>query len=58
MDYEFSKCKFCKSYDNYDGCRNYYCCDNDLFEPDKERIIEVAKEKEMSVADVIALINL
>jgi hypothetical protein len=36
-----------------------WCCNNkDDFKPYKERIIEKAKENGISVADVIALINM
>ena len=56
---EFDKCRFCKHYDNFDGCVYVCgCIDCDSYEPNKNRIIEKAKEKRMSVADVIALINL
>lgn len=57
---EFDKCRFCKKYDDFDGCTDDFCCrvTREWFEPSKERIIEKAKEKEISVSDVIALINL
>lgn len=59
MSDEFKKCLFCKHYDNFDGCMDVYGCNNyDSFEPNKNRIIEKAKEKHISVSDVIALINL
>lgn len=54
---EFDKCKFCKSYDDFDGCE--WGCDNyKSFEPNHDRIIKKAKEKNISVQDVIALMNL
>jgi len=55
---EFDKCRFCRSYDNFDGCADDYCVSKEHFEPHKERIIEKAKEMNVSVSDVIALINL
>lgn len=54
---EYCKCRFCKSYDEYEGCE--WGCDNfESYEPNKNRLIEKAKEKEISVVDLIALINL
>ena len=55
---EYDKCQFCKWYDDYDGCQNWYCEGKDDFEPNKQRIIEKAKETGLRVADVIALINM
>jgi hypothetical protein len=55
---EYDKCRFCKYYDNFDGCRKWYCENKDDYEPNKQRIIEKAKEAGLSVADVIALINM
>ena len=57
MRNEFNKCYFCKSYDDYDGCE-WECNNKEDFSPDHNRIIEKAKEKDISVQDVIALINL
>lgn len=54
---EYDKCYFCKSYDEYEGCE-YGCENNTGFEPDYDRIIEKAKEKNISVVDVIALMNM
>lgn len=57
MKNEFNKCYYCKNYDEFEGCE--CICDNkEDFEPDHNRIIEKAKEKEISVTDVISLINL
>lgn len=57
MRNEFDKCYFCKCYDEYEGCE--WGCDNKTgFKPNHDRIIEKAKEKDISVADVIALINI
>lgn len=54
---EYCKCRFCKSYDEYEGCE--WGCDNfEGYESNKNRLIEKAKEKGISVADLIALINL
>lgn len=55
---EYSKCEFCTYYDNYDGCTNWFCCGKNAYEPDKQRIIEKSKESGLSVADIVALINL
>lgn len=56
MRNEFDKCYFCKYYDEYDGCE-YDCDDKTGFEPNHDRIIAKAKEKNISVTDVIALMN-
>ena len=57
MRNEFDKCYFCRSYDEYEGCK--YGCDNKRdFHPDHDMIIAKAKEKNISVSDVIALMNL
>jgi hypothetical protein len=54
---EYSKCRFCQYYDEYDGCE--WGCDNfNGYVPRKDRIIQKAKEEGISVADVIALINM
>ena len=54
---EYCKCRFCKAYDEYEGCE--WGCDNfEGYESNKNRLIEKAKEKGISVADLIALINL
>ena len=57
---EFDKCRFCRKYDNFDGCTDDFCCKptRDYYEPRKDLIIEKAKEKGISVSDVIALINM
>ena len=56
---EFDKCRFCIKYDNFDGCTDDFCFSplREYFEPSKDRIIEKAKEKNISISDVIALIN-
>lgn len=56
MRNEFDKCYFCRHYDEYDGCE-WGCINKIDFEPDHDRIIAKAKEKNISVADVIALMN-
>lgn len=57
MRSEYDKCYFCKCYDEYEGCE--YGCDNKKgFKPNHDKIIKKAKEKNISVADVIALINI
>ena len=57
MKNEFDKCYFCKSYDDYEGWE-WGCNNKEGFSPDHNRIIKKAKEKNISVQDVIALINL
>lgn len=57
MRNEFDKCYFCKSYDEYEGCIDG-CSNHESFSPDHDRIIKKAKEKNISVQDVIALMNL
>ena len=56
MRNEFDKCYFCRHYDEYNGCE-WGCINKIDFEPDHDRIIAKAKEKNISVADVIALMN-
>lgn len=57
---EFDKCRFCKKYDSFDGCTDYFCCKptREYFEPSRDRIIEKAKEKGISISDVVTLINI
>lgn len=55
---EYDKCRFCKYYDTYEGCTNYYCDFGNCFIAAKEKIIAKAKEEGISVADVIALMKL
>lgn len=56
---EFDKCFFCKYYDEYEGCVDGCGCNNhEDFTPNHNRIIRKAKEKNISVQDVIALMNL
>lgn len=54
---EFRKCNFCTCYDEFEGCE-YGCNNYESFEPNNDRIIKKAKEKGISVSDVIALITL
>lgn len=54
---EFEKCFFCKYYDEYEGCVDG-CNNHEDFTPNHDRIIRKAKENDISVQDVIALINL
>ena len=54
---EYCKCRFCQSYDEYEGCM--WGCENyGGYTPNKNKIIEAAKERGISVVDMIALINL
>ena len=55
---EYSKCKFCLYYDGFDGCNNWFCENKNDYKPNKNRIVEKAKEKGVSVVDLIALINM
>lgn len=55
---EFDKCEFCRHHDSFEGCSLFGCDNYDDFKPAKNRLIEKAKEKHISVTDVIALINL
>lgn len=55
---EYCKCNFCKKYDTYDGCQDWFCSSHDSYEPSRQRIVEKAQCSGISVADVIALINL
>lgn len=57
MRNEFDKCFFCEYYDEYEGCVDG-CSNHEAFSSNHERIIRKAKEKNISVQDVIALINL
>lgn len=57
MNSEFRKCNFCSYYDEYEGCE-WGCNNYEDFKPDNNRIITKAKEKGISVADVIALISI
>lgn len=54
---EYCKCRFCKLYDEYEGCVDG-CNNFEDYKPNKNKLIEKAKEKEISVSDLIALINL
>ena len=55
---EFEKCRFCTHYDNFEGCG--HSCDHHYngFKPDNDKIIAKAKERGLSVIDVVALITL
>ena len=57
---EYDKCSFCKKYDDYEGCRDYFCpsATKDYFEANVDKIIEKAKEKGISIADLVAIINI
>ena len=54
---EYSKCRFCKLYDDYEGCEAI-CYDYDAFEPNKNKIVEKSQETGVSVSDIITLINM
>lgn len=55
---EYDKCNFCKHYDTFDGCMDWYCNNYESYNPDKDKLIEVAQQKGISVSDLITLINL
>lgn len=55
---EYDKCRFCKSYDDYDGCQNWYCERKGDYKPNKQKIIEKSRETGLSVADIVALIEM
>lgn len=50
---EWNKCNFCKNYDTYDGCEEWEC----NFKVWQDKVIETAKEKDISCSDVLALIE-
>lgn len=52
---EFDRCNFCKDRYSDDICD--WCTYHQRFRPDPELVIEKAKERELSVSDVIALIE-
>jgi hypothetical protein len=41
---EYEKCKFCKSYDNFDGRISCFCDSHEYYEPDEQKIVAKAKE--------------
>lgn len=55
---EYSRCRFCRSYTIFDGCTNWHCDGKNYYKPNKNFIIEKAKEEGISVVDVIALIEM
>ena len=58
MGNEYDKCKFCVDY-SWTGCLDdVTCVDYERFSPDYQRIISKAREEDISVCDVIALMNL
>ncbi|WP_099467820.1 hypothetical protein [Konateibacter massiliensis] len=55
---EFNKCNFCRAFDEYEGCRSYHCNNKLDFVAVPDKLIEKAKEKAISVTDVIALLEI
>ena len=58
---EFDKCKFCNFYDEYEGCEGKYEkeeCFCFHFDPDHEKIIGKARERHLSISDVVTLMCL
>lgn len=61
MTDRFEKCNYCSHYDEEEGCMNlnydtYY--KDHCFRANKEKILEKAKEMDVSVTDLLALIKL
>lgn len=56
-EFEFNKCYYCVYYNDDEGCKQPNCFMYDKFKPDKIGLIKKAKEKGMSVSDLIALIT-
>lgn len=56
MASDFEKCKFCAHRDDINKCM--FCAGWTNFDPDCDQMIRVAKEKGISVSDLIALIDL
>ena len=54
---EWDKCNFCKNYDDFEGCDDWYCDSRSNFELSQDKVIEKAKQKEISCADVIILME-
>lgn len=54
---EFNKCKFCIYHDEDDWCE-CACYEHENFKPNKYKLISTAKEKGISITDLLALINL
>lgn len=55
---EYNYCRFCKYYDDFDGCTQWSCYNNENYSPNKYKILSKAKEQNISVTDVIALIEM
>lgn len=57
MKYEIRKlkCRCCKWYDDFDYCEVIDC--NESFEISLDRIKEVSNNENMSISDIISLIN-
>lgn len=54
---EYSKCRFCKWYDDYDGCEAI-CNNYDSYEPNKYKLIEKSQETGLRISDIATLINM
>lgn len=52
---EFDKCNFCVGQYSDDACD--WCEERMNYDPDPEKIIQKARERNLSVSDVIALIE-
>lgn len=47
------------AYDDFEGCRTLFqSSDKSCFRPNNDKIIETAKELNMSIADLVALISI
>ena len=54
---EFDKCRFCQSYDEEKGCADITCWSRYHYRLDVDKIINKAKERGISVTDVLNLIR-
>lgn len=56
---EFNKCRFCMSYDSYEGCEDPYgnSSNHVCFRMDVRKIIAKADELGISVTDVLNLMH-
>ena len=54
---EYSKCRFCKWHDDYDGCEAI-CNNYNSYEPNKYKLIEKSQETGLRISDIVTLINM
>lgn len=53
---EWNACNFCIDNDSFEGCQ-WGCENHEDYRPDPNKLIAKAKEKGITVSDVIALIK-